>query len=269
MFDLDAYLARIGHAGPRAPTLATLQAIHALHPRAIAFENLDPLAGRAVDLDAAALQRKLVGGGRGGWCFEHNLLLRHALHALGFRVTGLAARVVWNAAPGAPPPRSHMLLRVELDGATYVADAGFGGLTLTAPLRLAHDVVQDTPHEPARLLERDGVWELQCRVGDAWQPLYRFDLHPQLDADYEVSNWYLAHHPKSRFVTGLLAARAADGVRYALADNVRSVYRLDGSRERTRLDSAAAIRDSLERDFLVTVPAGSDYEAALARIAAR
>ena len=41
--DLDAYFRRIGYTGPRTATLETLRAIHALHPAAIAFENLDPL----------------------------------------------------------------------------------------------------------------------------------------------------------------------------------------------------------------------------------
>ena len=56
MFDLDAYLDRIG--APRDPTIAEL---HRAHVTAIPFENLDPLAGHPVALDDASLQRKLVG----------------------------------------------------------------------------------------------------------------------------------------------------------------------------------------------------------------
>lgn len=279
--DLDAYFARIGYRGSRAPTLATLQAIHALHPRAIAFENLDPLAGREVALDVHSLQRKLVAGARGGWCFEHNLLLWQVLVALGFDASGLAARVVWNAPSGTASPRSHMLLRVKIDGDTYVADVGFGGLTLTAPLRLEADVEQKTPHEPARLLARDAGWELQCRVGDRvddrgddrgddnWQPLYRFDLQPQLLPDYEVTNWYLAHHPRSRFVNGLICARPDEGLRYALLDNRYSVYHADGRIDRARLASGAEIRAVLVRDFRIDVPQDPRLDAALQRIAER
>ncbi|MFP5307569.1 MAG: arylamine N-acetyltransferase, partial [Gammaproteobacteria bacterium] len=36
--DLDAYCTRIGYDGPRTPTLATLRALHQLHPAAIVFE---------------------------------------------------------------------------------------------------------------------------------------------------------------------------------------------------------------------------------------
>lgn len=267
--DLDAYLARIGYAGPRTATLATLQAIHALHPRAIAFENLDPLLGTPPDLAAAPLQEKLVIGGRGGWCFEHNTLLWRALAALGFRVSGLAARVLWNVPAGTVTPRTHMLLRIELDGVTWLADVGFGGLTLTAPLRLQPGVEQPTPHEPFRLLAAGDAFEMQARVRDAWQPLYRFDLQPQHPADYEVANFYLAQHPRSRFVNGLLAARADDGCRYALADNVLTLHRRDAPTERRVLRSAGQLRDALERDFRVKLPAHPGLDALLARLAAR
>ena len=81
-FDLDAYLKRIGFAGAVAPTLDTLKEIQARHPAAIAFENLDSLTGRIPSLTLADVQRKLVAAGRGGYCFEQNLLLRHALDAI-------------------------------------------------------------------------------------------------------------------------------------------------------------------------------------------
>ena len=65
--------------------IETLSAIHLHHPRAIPFENLNPLLRRPVRLDLEALQEKLVRGVRGGWCFEQNLVFRHALQALGFQ----------------------------------------------------------------------------------------------------------------------------------------------------------------------------------------
>ena len=135
--DLDAYFHRVGYAGPRAATLEALRWLHARHAEAIPYENLDPLVGRPVRLDPASLERKLVRGGRGGYCFEQNLLFRHVLEALGFRVTGLAARVLWNAVEGVVPPRGHMVLRVELADGPYLADVGFGGQSLTGPLRRA------------------------------------------------------------------------------------------------------------------------------------
>src|SRR6266850_62146 len=89
---------RIGYTdGPPTATLETLRALHLHHVQAITFENLDPLSGQSVKLDLPSLEGKLVHGGRGGYCYEHNLLFSHVLRELGFRVTGLAARVLWNA----------------------------------------------------------------------------------------------------------------------------------------------------------------------------
>lgn len=151
--DIGAYFKRIGYTGSRAPTLETLAGIHLRHPQAIAFENLDPLLKRPISLQPEALESKMLRAGRGGWCFEQNLLLRDVLQDLGFRVTGLAARVTWNAPDGAVRARSHMLLKIEgIGSGTYIADVGFGGLTLTAPLLLVPDVEQPTPHETFRLV---------------------------------------------------------------------------------------------------------------------
>ena len=112
--DLDTYFQRIGYGGDRTPTLKTLQSIHQRHAEAIAFENLNPFLKQPVLLDIKSLQKKLVHEGRGGYCFEQNLLLRSVLIALGFQVTTLAARVLLNLPPGTITPRSHMLLQVDI-----------------------------------------------------------------------------------------------------------------------------------------------------------
>ncbi len=80
-----------------------------------------------------------------GYCFEQNTLLLTALRELGFEVSGLAARVVWSAPEDVIRPRSHMLLRILIDGEDHIADVGFGGQTLTGPLRLVTDVEQAAP----------------------------------------------------------------------------------------------------------------------------
>ena len=108
-----------------------------------------------------SIQRKLVGARRGGYCFEHNLLFRGVLDALGFRTRSLGARVVWGRTDAEMPARTHMLLLVDLEGRTYLADVGFGGVTLTAPLVLETGREQATPHEPFRL-DSIGDERLSC-----------------------------------------------------------------------------------------------------------
>src|SRR5271156_5886083 len=90
--DVESYFQRIGYAGPANATLETLADIHLHHPKIIPFENLDALLKRPIPLGAEAIGRKILLSGRGGWCFEQNLLFGNVLQSIGFRVTGLAAR---------------------------------------------------------------------------------------------------------------------------------------------------------------------------------
>jgi N-hydroxyarylamine O-acetyltransferase len=265
---LAAYLDRIGRPAVTGPDLATLRRVVAAHARSIPFENLDAFTGREVALDADALTAKLVHGGRGGWCFEQNLLLSGALDALGYATTCLAARVMWGRPADAPPtPRSHMLVRVELPEGPHLVDVGFGGLTLTGALALEPEVEQGTPHEPFRLLpaERAG-YVMQARVGGEWRTLYWFDLTEQLMADYEVSNWYLCHHPRSHFLSGIMIARPEPDRRYALGGTSLAVHHLEGPTERRELESPAEIRKVLEETFLIDPSGLPDLETALGRL---
>ena len=266
-FDLDAYLARIGYDGPATPRLETLCEIHRLHPQAIAFENLNPLLHWPVQLDARSLQRKLVAQRRGGYCYEHNLLLKHALERIGFRVVGLAARVLLNQPEDAIRPRTHMLLQVDIDDEIWIADVGFGGLTLTAPMRLVEQVPQATPHEPFRLMRIAGDYALQAEVRGEWRTLYRFDLQEQVLPDYELTNWYLSNNPESRFVVNLIAARTHPQRRYALLNNELTVHEMNGESTRRTLGSAAGLREVLRETFGIALPDSEELHAKLGEIA--
>ena len=152
MIDLDAYFARIGYRGPAAPSLDVLNGIVHAHISTIPFENLDVLLGRGIGLEPEALQKKLVADRRGGYCFEHNGLLLLVLHAIGFDAVPLSARVRYQRPRDYTPARTHLFLRVTIDGLPWLADVGFGALSPTAAIRL--DVVgeQQTPHEPRRIV---------------------------------------------------------------------------------------------------------------------
>lgn len=256
--DLSAYFDRIGYGGPAEPTLAALREVHRLHVAAIPFENLSPLIGDAVPLDLPALEAKLVRGGRGGYCFEHNLLLSAALAGMGFEVRGLAARVLWGAPPDAPVRhRSHMVLLVNLPEGSFVADVGFGGITMSAPLALQPGVAQLTPHEPFRLVEAPGgAYDVQAHAGERWLPLYRFDLSPQLPVDYEPLNWFVATHPTSPFPSHLMAARAEPHRRLALFDARYTVRDKDRPPVEQTLASLDELKAVLEGDFGLTLPDG-------------
>jgi len=237
-----------------------LHSIARLHACAIAFENLNPLLRLPVSLDLASIEQKLVVDRRGGYCFEQNRLLAEALTEIGFKVTALAARVLWNSPDDAITSRSHMLLKVDTDDGVQIADVGFGGLTLTGAIDLQADIAQPTPHEPFRLVQDNGDWRMQALVQDEWKTLYRFDLQPQHPIDYEAPNYFLSTHPTSHFVNNLIAARALPDRRLALLNRQFTVHRLGGPSERRELAASAEIRDVLVREFLIALPEHPDLD---------
>lgn len=211
MFDLDAYLQRIGLRG--TPPVAHL---HIAHCTSIPFEALDPHTGRAVAIDEQALSGKLVTARRGGYCFEQNMLLAAALRALGHEVELYLARVLLGGDPAVPRPRSHLLLRVDGD---LHADVGFGGGPLLAPLPWGPGGEHEQSGWRYRILERAPEWVLQTVEGEDWVDVYSFLPHPVPRIDVETINWWTCTHPESRFVSGLIAARHwVDGRRLVLSD---------------------------------------------------
>jgi N-hydroxyarylamine O-acetyltransferase len=266
MIDLHAYFHRIGYSGPRAPTLETLAALHALHPTAIPFENLDTLRGAPIRLDVDSLQRKLVLQRRGGYCFEQNLLFTHVLTALGFRVVGLAARVIWERVDDTPRARTHMALLVPIGRESYLCDVGFGGLTMTSPLRLTHEGGQSTPHETFRVVREGGEYLSQASIRGDWRTLYRFDLQEQLQPDIEVLNFFVAQHPESPFLSRLMAARRDGGRTLKLRDRELTIQHRDGPRERRELKSVPELRAVLDELFGIEAPADAALDHALGRV---
>jgi len=266
MLDIDAYLERIGYSGPRSATLATLRALQERHPRAIPFENIDTLAGLPVLLDPDSLQRKLVQARRGGYCFEQNLLFKHALAALGFEAAALSARVVWERPAGELRARTHMVLLVALPGGPYLCDVGFGGLTPTAPLELTPDVEQATPHETFRVVRLGPELGVEARVRGEWKRLYRFDLQEQLEVDIELLNHYVVSHAESPMIGRLVAARVAPDRRFGLLNSVLNVHQLNGTHEQRGIRSVAELRGVLVETFGIEVPAAQQVDAAFARV---
>lgn len=258
MFDLEAYLRRIGHSGPRIPDLDTLRRLCALHAAAIPYENISPLLGTPPSIALADVMDKLVAGGRGGYCFEQNLLLWQALAALGYEVEALAARVVWMRPADAPPrPRTHMLLKVEVrEGehtGAYVADVGFGGNVMDAPLRLEADTPQRTPHALLCYTHEGDHYTAETHLPAGWAPMYRFTLAPHAPADYEPLNWYTATHPTSMFRHNLLMERVTPELRCSLLNDrlVLRTPRLPPSMRRLRTcDELATV---LRERFVITL----------------
>jgi N-hydroxyarylamine O-acetyltransferase len=228
-FRLNRYLARIGLRGAIEPNLSTLSAMHAAHVDTIPFEGLDPLLRRPVTLDIASLQEKLVEDRRGGYCFEQNVLFKAALEAIGFKVTGLSARVRWMPPPDSPlGPREHMTLKVDLSDGPYLADVGFGVCVMDRPLQLKTDIEQKTAMGTYRLSRTDGLFSLSAKQPTGWRTMYVFDLAPQIQSDYELGNWYTSTSPLVPFTSMLVMERVSTDERYKLMNRRLRIEGRDG-----------------------------------------
>lgn len=215
--DLDAYLRRIGYTGELAVDSATLVALHRAHRAAIPYENLDVVLGRPVPLDVPALQDKLVRRGRGGYCFEQNLLFAAVLERIGFAVTGLGARIRTGAGASRLLPATHMVLSVAADGERWLCDLGVGAQGPLEPVRLtARGESAQGGWRFAVAREPGGVHVLRTVAPDGWTDLYGFTLDERFPADYEVANHYTSTHPRSPFRARAVVQWAGPDERVAL-----------------------------------------------------
>ncbi|VVE45366.1 N-hydroxyarylamine O-acetyltransferase [Pandoraea communis] len=267
-FDPERYFRRIGYTGPREATLDVLRTVHSLHPLAIPFENLDPICGRPVEVDLPSVVAKLLDGGRGGYCFEQNALFANALTHLGFAVTPLIGRVAWGRSFDAQAPLTHMLLRVDLDGEAWLADVGFGSVTLTAPLRLQSTQPQSTLLETFQLEAvgaGDGAppseYRLSVRSAQQWLPVYRFTPKPAEWIDYKLGNWYTSSAPDSIFLNQLIACRVLPQGRIALLNTTLTERSAQGELvAETDIASGAQLAQILRERFGLTLD-GIDTDA--------
>ena len=272
--DLEAYFKRIKYDGPRTATLETLRSLHFLHPQAIPFENLDRVMRFPPQrLAARSLQEKLVDAHRGGGCWENNLLFDAVLKQLGFKTRCLAARVVYGSrGPNASrAPRSHSLLRVTINNeGSFIADVGFGSLTLTAPLRISDDSnmrigeEQQTPHEIVRIDNTgDSSYLLQVKLkssnrdhehAEEWRPVYVFDNQEQTKEDYEMMAYFGWTHSSSIFLNSVWISIVLKETRYLLRDTILFSYRLGKCDGKHQINSIDEFHEVLSSIFGIVLP---------------
>jgi N-hydroxyarylamine O-acetyltransferase len=237
--DLPGYLARAGlpGAGALPPTAGTLRAVHAAHLAAFPFENLDIMLGRGIRVDLESIQAKLVGGRRGGYCFEHGQLLAAALERLGFTVERLLARV-WR--PDKVGARTHLTLRVtDAGGRAWLTDAGFGS-SPAGPVALDGDgprAISGWTYDIAPA-GRPGAWELrELRAGE-WVTMYTVEEAATYPVDIEMGNHYTSTYPESWFTHIPIVARRDPGAVRSLLGRTYTITRPGHEKERRDLTDA-------------------------------
>lgn len=271
--DLGAYLDRVGLTQATLWTdAASLGVLHRAHLKAFRFENLDLMLGRGIRVDLPSIQAKMVGAGRGGYCYELGQLFGAVLERLGFTVDRRLARV-WR--PGPVPPRTHLTLRVTLpahpqlvNGAgpavartqseqTWLVDVGFGS-SPAGPVLL--DGLADDPDAPGGTGpqeidgwtydvvpgDRPGTWDLRELEDGEWVRQYQFDDAIVVPADVVMSNHYTSTYPESWFIHTPVAVRRDQDAIHSLVGRAYTVTRRGPVKKRRDLadgEWTAALRD--------------------------
>jgi N-hydroxyarylamine O-acetyltransferase len=264
--DLDAYRRRIGDEGPMSPTLDTLTRLIGRHAASIPFENIEVLARRVPRLDLDSLAQKMVRRRRGGYCFEQNHLFLGCLGQMGFDVQGMEARVRAGVADDVITGRTHMALRVRIDGVDHLADVGFGGLAPLSPIRIESGIEQAAAGSVYRLIDVADGMLLQVQAASGWSDCYCIGPVRPHPIDYELGNWFVATHPKAMLGQNLLMAIASDRGRWTLFNNLlsRRRHETDASEERV-LKTRAEYVDAFADVFAVDVD-GADVDAVMSAL---
>lgn len=251
-FDPGAYLKRIGLTEPPPPTLEGLHTLQRAQALAIPFENFDVLLGRGISLEPEKVFDKLVHHKRGGYCFELNGLLERALQVFGFTVRALLGRVHLSGKPGG---RTHQVALVTIEGERWVADAGFGGTTLLAPMRLVTDERQNVPGFVCRFIADPAYgFMYQQETPTAWANQYSFDLEHVVDADRELGNWWTSTNPKDFFTWARVCARQLPNGRVTLFDR-KMTLRDGGTETVTVLEEGEPYLSALREHFGIELDA--------------
>ncbi|NXK33681.1 ARYL protein, partial [Piprites chloris] len=210
--NIQEYFGRISYNKPHKDAdLQTLTAIFQHHIRAIPFENLSLHCGETVELDLQSIYNKIVRKKRGGCCLESNPLLFWALQELGYDICILGGSSYEPAARAYSDEVNHILLKVVIQGNSYIVDASFGGLyQMWEPLRLISG--KDQPQVPGifRFTEDNGTWYFEKVKRKHYIPeesetpyftdppalgnirkIYRFTLEPRHINDFQDLNTYL------------------------------------------------------------------------------
>ena len=235
--DVRDYLSRIQVYEVPEPTLEALRVLHRQHLYTAPFENLDIHLGVPIVLDRDQILAKVVTRRRGGFCYELNGAFAWLLTELGYDVTMLSAEVT-RADGSFGIPFDHMTLRVDIDGAPWLADVGFGDSFLH-PIPL-----DDSTEGEYRLTRADQAWALTH--GETLK--YRFTLEPRRLADYVAACQYQQSSEESTFTQRVVTTRATPGGRITLTLE-RLTRHHDGDKAVTPIHGDTEWRRALEEHF--------------------
>jgi len=249
---LRSYLHRVGFRGRVRPSKDTLARLLRCHVLSVPFENLDVQFGKPVTMGAEAAFDKIVGRGRGGWCYEQNGLFGWALSEAGFDVTRVAAAVCRDER-GADALANHLCLLVRTPDhaeSAFLADVGFGG-SMIRPIPLEVSQHEQAPFRISLKELDDGYWRFGEEAG-ADTVSYDFLAEKGDESAMSERCRQLQTDPDSSFVLNLVAQKRMPDAHTSLRGRILTINTASG-KEKSLLQSGSDLVDALRNVFQLDV----------------
>ena len=214
----EEYLRRIGvenaNIAANAENLKFLQRQHLLH---VPFENLDIHWMRPIVLENKAFYDKIVGDGRGGFCYELNGLFYELLGEIGFESKIISLKV--SRGNGVfSPEYAHMAIITRIDGKEYLVDVGFGEF-IAEPLEFVLDAEQLDENGMFLIRKFDEhYFEIVKQDADVWRSECLFTTLPRQLKEFSEMCDYQQTSPESNFTKRKICSLMTESGRKTLTD---------------------------------------------------
>ena len=218
---------------------------------AIAYENLDILEGKALDLRADALYDKIVTRGRGGYCFELNGFLAAMLREVGFEVSERFSRYLRGESEVSM--RRHRVVVVTMEDGDYMVDIGVGQIAPRFPLKIEAGLVQEQNGETYKFEkdERHG-WVLWDLHKGQWREYIAFNDDKTYEVDFVQPSFFCEAHPTSIFNKEPMIAIKTEKGRKTIDGRVYKEFHVDELVHIEEDISDERMAELLEKDFKLT-----------------
>jgi len=250
---MKEYLKRIGFDIEPKTNYATLSELQYRHFLAVPYENLDILNNIPLSLESCDLYDKIVTRKRGGYCFELNALFNWLLCEIGFKTKTYFARFL--SGESQIPMRRHRVIRVDIDGISYLADVGVGSITPERPLKLIENEETEIRGVTYKFNKDSSLgWILNFKINnknksEEWQKLYSFTEEEQLEVDFIQPNFYCQYSPDSIFNKNKMLAIRTETGKYTLDGNTFKTIDFDGGVKTTKECVEDEIPEILKKYF--------------------
>lgn len=248
--DKKAYFRRIGvEKTDISPTLENLKLLQRQHLLNVPFENLDIHWTRPIILDKKAFYEKIVGKGRGGFCYELNGLFYELLAETGFRNKIISAKVGrGDGSFGAE--YDHLAILTSIGEKEYLVDAGFGDF-VAEPLEFVLDVEQNDRNGTFLIRKHDeNYFEVVKKDAQIWKSEYIFTILPRDLEEFSGMCHYQQSSPESHFTKGKVCSIMTENGRKTLTDK-KFIETKNGEKSEIDVDSEEVFNKILAREFSI------------------